>query len=85
MVSKSGLVTIAGGKWTTYRSMATDTMEAAIKARGLQSARNCQTDGLFLEGGEGYTSNYFIRLVQDYGLDVEVRLMADLCTPHLIL
>ncbi|XP_073230331.1 glycerol-3-phosphate dehydrogenase, mitochondrial-like [Porites lutea] len=72
LVSKSGLVTIAGGKWTTYRSMATDTMEAAIKARGLQPARNCQTDGLFLEGGEGYTSNYFIRLVQDYGLDVEV-------------
>ena len=85
LVSKSGLVTIAGGKWTTYRSMATDTMEAAIKARGLQPARNCQTDGLFLEGGEGYSSNYFIRLVQDYGLDVEVRLIADLYIPHLIL
>ena len=65
--------------------MATDTMEAAIKARGLQPARDCQTDGLFLEGGEGYTSNYFIRLVQDYGLEVEVRLMADLYISHLIL
>ena len=74
LVSKSGLVTIAGGKWTTYRSMAVDTMEAAIKARGLKPVRECQTDGLFLEGGEGYTSNYFIRLVQDFGLEVEVGL-----------
>lgn len=72
LVSKSGLVTIAGGKWTTYRSMAVDTMEAAIKARGLNPARGCQTDGLFLEGGEGFSSNDFIRLVQDFGLEVEV-------------
>lgn len=72
LVSKSGLVTIAGGKWTTYRSMATDTMEAAIKARGLKPEKECQTDGLFLEGGEGFTPNFFIRLVQDFGLEVEV-------------
>lgn len=72
LVSKSGLVTIAGGKWTTYRSMAIDTMETAIKARELKPARECQTDGLFLEGGEGYSSNDFIRLVQDFGLEVEV-------------
>ena len=52
--------------------MATDTMEAAIKARGLKPAKECQTDGLFLEGGEGFTPNFFIRLVQDFGLEVEV-------------
>lgn len=52
--------------------MAVDTMEAAIKARGLNPARGCQTDGLFLEGGEGFSSNDFIRLVQDFGLEVEV-------------
>lgn len=72
LVSKSGLVTIAGGKWTTYRSMAIDTMDAAIKACGLKPARECQTDGLLLEGGEGYSPNDFIRLVQDFGLEVEV-------------
>ena len=71
-VSDGGLVTIAGGKWTTYRSMAIDTMEAAIKACDLDPARPCQTDGLLLEGGEGYHSNMFIRLVQDFGLEVEV-------------
>lgn len=31
-VSDSGLVTIAGGKWTTYRSMATETLDAAIQS-----------------------------------------------------
>lgn len=30
-VSKSNLVTIAGGKWTTYRSMAQEAIDAAIK------------------------------------------------------
>lgn len=30
-ISKSNLITIAGGKWTTYRSMAQETIDAAIK------------------------------------------------------
>ena len=30
-VSENGLVTVAGGKWTTYRSMAVDTLDTAIK------------------------------------------------------
>jgi glycerol-3-phosphate dehydrogenase len=30
-VSDSNLVTIAGGKWTTYRAMAQETIDAAIK------------------------------------------------------
>lgn len=29
-VSPSGLVTIAGGKWTTYRAMAAETIDAAV-------------------------------------------------------
>ncbi|MEX0724541.1 MAG: glycerol-3-phosphate dehydrogenase/oxidase [Gracilimonas sp.] len=34
-VSKSGLVTIAGGKWTTYRKMAEDTVDQAALVAGL--------------------------------------------------
>jgi glycerol-3-phosphate dehydrogenase len=33
--SASGLVTIAGGKWTTYRKMAQDAVDAAIASGGL--------------------------------------------------
>ncbi|KJE95774.1 glycerol-3-phosphate dehydrogenase 2 [Capsaspora owczarzaki ATCC 30864] len=71
-VSDSKLVTISGGKWTTYRTMAIDTVDAAIAACNLKPERGCQTDGLMLMGGAGYTPTMFIRLVQDYGLDVEV-------------
>ena len=29
--SKTGLVTVAGGKWTTYRAMAVDTLDTALR------------------------------------------------------
>ncbi|XP_060922927.1 glycerol-3-phosphate dehydrogenase, mitochondrial [Limanda limanda] len=70
-ISDSGLVTIAGGKWTTYRSMAEETLDAAIKSHGL-SAEPCKTVGLMLEGAKGWTPTLYIRLVQDYGLEQEV-------------
>jgi glycerol-3-phosphate dehydrogenase len=35
MMSDSGLVTITGGKWTTYRRMAVDAVDCAIRAGGL--------------------------------------------------
>jgi glycerol-3-phosphate dehydrogenase len=46
-VSRSGLVTIAGGKWTTYRKMAQDTIDAAIDAGNLPRAP-CVTERLAL-------------------------------------
>ncbi|MEP7280975.1 MAG: glycerol-3-phosphate dehydrogenase/oxidase [Rubrivivax sp.] len=38
VVARSGLVTVTGGKWTTYRAMAEDVLERAM-ARGLLPAR----------------------------------------------
>nr|XP_056717117.1 glycerol-3-phosphate dehydrogenase, mitochondrial isoform X1 [Euleptes europaea] len=70
-VSDSGVVTIAGGKWTTYRSMAQDTIDAAVKAHYLQ-ADPCKTVGLLLQGADGWSPTLYIRLVQDYGLESEV-------------
>ncbi|XP_015371590.1 PREDICTED: glycerol-3-phosphate dehydrogenase, mitochondrial isoform X1 [Diuraphis noxia] len=73
-VSKSNLVTIAGGKWTTYRAMAQETIDAAIKAVPELKPKKpeCQTDGLQLEGAHGWTPTMYIRLVQDFGLECEV-------------
>uniref|UniRef100_A0A667XT64 Glycerol-3-phosphate dehydrogenase, mitochondrial n=1 Tax=Myripristis murdjan TaxID=586833 RepID=A0A667XT64_9TELE len=70
-ISESGMVTIAGGKWTTYRSMAEETIDAAIKAHGL-TAQPSKTVGLMLEGAKDWTPTLYIRLVQDYGLENEV-------------
>ena len=49
MVSDSGLVTITGGKWTTYRKMAEDTVDLAIKTGGLEQAK-CKTKAFQIHG-----------------------------------
>ncbi|GGB14092.1 glycerol-3-phosphate dehydrogenase/oxidase [Puia dinghuensis] len=49
VVSDSGLVTITGGKWTTYRRMAEDTVNTAI-ARGRLPERPCVTATLPIYG-----------------------------------
>ncbi|KRT78466.1 FAD dependent oxidoreductase [Oryctes borbonicus] len=72
-VSSSNLVTIAGGKWTTYRHMAEETIDTAIKACNLEPLHEkCQTKGLKLEGADNWTPTLYIRLVQDFGLEFEV-------------
>jgi len=48
-ISKSGLVTIAGGKWTTYRKMAEDTLEQAILVGGLEHSP-CLTTEIQIHG-----------------------------------
>ncbi|GAC1598352.1 MAG: glycerol-3-phosphate dehydrogenase/oxidase [Hymenobacter sp.] len=52
LVSASGLVTITGGKWTTYRRMGQDTLDRAI-ARGLLPAAPSRTAQLAIHGAEG--------------------------------
>jgi glycerol-3-phosphate dehydrogenase len=49
LVSESGLVTIVGGKWTTYRKMAEDTLDKATVLAGLDE-RPCVTEKLQLLG-----------------------------------
>jgi len=49
LVSPSGLVTITGGKWTTYRKMAEDTINLAIKTKKLEF-KPCNTKTLKIHG-----------------------------------
>jgi glycerol-3-phosphate dehydrogenase len=49
LVSPSGLVTITGGKWTTYRRMGADTVTRAALVAGLPE-RPCVTEELRLHG-----------------------------------
>ena len=49
VVSESGLVTITGGKWTTYRKMAEDTVNHALLVAGLDE-RECVTGKLRIHG-----------------------------------
>jgi glycerol-3-phosphate dehydrogenase len=49
VISDSGLVTVTGGKWTTYRRMAVDAVDHAARVAGLP-ARVSATAGLRLHG-----------------------------------
>ena len=51
-VSKSGLVTVTGGKWTTYRAMAEDVLDHCFAALLLPSRPGGVTTGLKLVGAQ---------------------------------
>jgi glycerol-3-phosphate dehydrogenase len=48
-VSLSGLVTITGGKWTTYRKMAQDTVDKAVMVGGME-VQKCRTEDMPIHG-----------------------------------
>ncbi len=54
-VSRQGLVSVAGGKWTTYRRMGEQIVDAAIPVGGLP-LRPCRTRELQLHGHPGAAS-----------------------------
>jgi glycerol-3-phosphate dehydrogenase len=70
--SDSGLLTIGGGKWTTYRRMAEETVDEAIKLFDLSPKRPCETEQLLMIGSHGYSPNAYIRLIQHFGMESEV-------------
>ena len=73
-VSPDGLLTIAGGKWTTYRAMAQETIDAAIEAFGLEERVKapCVTEHIKLIGSHSWKPNLFVKLIQQYGMETEV-------------
>jgi glycerol-3-phosphate dehydrogenase len=54
-VSNSGLVSILGGKWTSYRKMAEDGVNRAVEVGGLTPAA-CRTENLPIRGGSDVSS-----------------------------
>jgi glycerol-3-phosphate dehydrogenase len=65
--AQTGLISIMGGKWTTYRAMAEDTINAVQKSLG-----RAVTPGVTIDhpiyGSKGYTADYWRSLVRDYGV-----------------
>ncbi len=67
--SPRGMVSVAGGKYTTYRVMARDAVDAAIGELG-QPARPCVTHEIPLLGADGYhaLANQVQTLADHFGL-----------------
>jgi glycerol-3-phosphate dehydrogenase len=64
--ARSGLVSILGGKWTTYRAMAEDTIDIVQKQLGRDSP--CVTRHHRLAGADGYDPDHWRSLASEYGL-----------------
>jgi glycerol-3-phosphate dehydrogenase len=74
--SPHGLVTVAGGKWTTYRRMAEDTLNFMVR-EGMIEKRPCITDKVKLHGApmEPVGGDAFLR---EYGSEAgEIQAMAE--------
>ena len=66
LISPSGLLTIAGGKWTTYRKMAEDVVDHAATLAGLES-RECATRALDIHGAHPHAERFGV--LESYGSD----------------
>jgi glycerol-3-phosphate dehydrogenase len=67
---ESGLISILGGKWTTYRAMAEDGVNCVERALGDAPAQ-AKTFGLPLTGSINYTDGYWKELSAQYHLSEE--------------
>jgi glycerol-3-phosphate dehydrogenase len=66
----SGLVSVLGGKWTTYRAMAEDGINHAQRAiAGRRVA--CKTPDFLLTGAQGFTPDYWRQLAEEHRLSQE--------------
>jgi glycerol-3-phosphate dehydrogenase len=63
----SGLISILGGKWTTYRLMAEETINAVQRGLG-GVVKPTSTKEHLLIGAEGYEAGYWQVLTRDYGV-----------------
>jgi len=70
LVSNAGLVTIVGGKWTTYRKMAEDTLDQAETLGGLPD-RPCVTANLQIHGWRSPNAPARSEALGVYGSDAE--------------
>jgi glycerol-3-phosphate dehydrogenase len=65
--AQTGLISIMGGKWTTYRAMAEGTINAVQKSLG-----RAVTPGVTIDhpiyGSKGFTADYWRSLARDYGV-----------------
>lgn len=66
----SGLVSLLGGKWTTYRLMAADAVDQIC--RNIHHAQSSCTDRQLLWGANGWSEDFWKKIQTDYDLPEDV-------------
>jgi glycerol-3-phosphate dehydrogenase len=62
---QSGLISILGGKWTTHRAMAEDTIDRLLEYLGMPAIPSGTREHPLL-GSEGYSPDYWRALAEEY-------------------
>lgn len=68
--NSSGLISLMGGKWTTYRLMAKDAVDKLCELA--QNNSVCTTERQLLVGAEGYNFEDWKRLCETYHIDEDI-------------
>ncbi|XP_017068071.2 probable glycerol-3-phosphate dehydrogenase, mitochondrial [Drosophila eugracilis] len=73
-VSADGLITLAGGRWSSYRVMAADAIDLAIQSCGLcdDHVTSSWTQDLKLDGADFWCCMLPLEFVQDYEVPMDV-------------
>jgi glycerol-3-phosphate dehydrogenase len=69
IVSETGLISITGGKWTTYRKIAEDIMDKAISVHNLPKS-DCRTEHISIHGNQTTTTLDRENHLYIYGTDI---------------
>jgi len=75
-LSESGLLTIIGGKWTTYRRMAEETIDRAIR-EGFLSKSECHTSNLKLTSLTEANNSGRLHIYGNHYPEIEAMISAD--------
>lgn len=71
LVSDSGLVTMSGGKWSTFRKMAEDLTDKLIEVGKLREKKDCETATFAYPGADGYSQHLPSKLQTLYNISFE--------------
>nr|WP_315196030.1 glycerol-3-phosphate dehydrogenase/oxidase [uncultured Flavobacterium sp.] len=82
IVSETGLITITGGKWTTYRKIAEDIVDKAIAVHQLPNSK-CVTEHLAIHGNKKNSAIDFENHLFIYGTDSKAILQLQENEPEL--
>jgi glycerol-3-phosphate dehydrogenase len=82
IVSETGLITITGGKWTTYRKIAEDIIDKTIEVHKLPK-RKCKTKNLLIHGNKKNNLTDFENHLSVYGSDADAILQLQKSEPKL--
>jgi glycerol-3-phosphate dehydrogenase len=82
IVSETGLISITGGKWTTYRKIAEDIMDKAISVHNLPKS-DCKTEHIAIHGNQKTSALDRENHLYIYGTDISEILQLQKNEPEL--